>query len=425
MTDKRDAFLVNNIHHCSSNWLPLEYQHLIHFDIYETLHMDEITIAEMGCTIYENVTVEQFLAENEENDNKLQILKIEQFRLILQFEVEKISTIDSNANEEFPKCIAVYHKNTNQQWQQITKNDELFKDEELHILCMSNTQTLHEFYEQTDLNLMFQTLTKQQMIHSIINFMNTLKLNMQKTNKMKEYLDCLNLFQLSNERKHKQVSIADQLKIRDRSQIELLAAQLIALNTDVLDEFEKYICKDLHHIQQQFEQLMDKTSDANDMNDVLQSVENIVCKVKSLSETGKLFVSLELLRFVIQHLVQFIIDCCDVDGNGRNEMEDFAENSKLNVCFGELESQLERVCNKIRISMIKNECELQSKQALELLMDIQISMKEWKLKMTPILGPLFSDNIRCLTKQLRKYEKKNEYSSANDVQSPVKKMRLR
>ncbi len=91
----RDEVLLLNI----NKWLqqkditlPPDLDELTNWDIFETFHDDNITIATIGCTVYQNScnksgdAITQFLQESDDEDDdlKFQISKTEQLRIVFE-----------------------------------------------------------------------------------------------------------------------------------------------------------------------------------------------------------------------------------------------------------------------------------------------------------------------------------------------------
>ena len=144
----------------------------------------------------------------------------------------------------------------------------------------------------------------------------------------------------------------------------------------------------------------------------------IIKTIKSLNEMKKLFIIFENLSNITNKFVNHLCLICNDyqspnsnknksnDENKENnddcqeyestleyyDQNELMSNGKLNFLMQNLESVWENIINKIH-----NVKSLESNDdKLKRFNHINMKMKQWKTKLTSILGPIFSDNIRNL-----------------------------
>eukprot|EP01084_Bolivina_argentea_P204669 349554_1 len=220
MSQDRDELLVLNINKWFSNddiTLPPDLDHLNNWDIYETLHDDNITIATIGCVINDNDNtntsdlLSKFLEESDDEENEDDDIKlggtnnIEQLRIVFDFKKS-----DEYVNNK-PKVLAIYHKQ-NDIFTQIYKTNK-FNDNEIHLICIENN---NDNTQECDLSLLFKSLSKKQLINGIKSFVNK--------NKNKNILNKLLIKNIN------------ELMIKDEEYLKLIAAQMVGIDEKILLE---------------------------------------------------------------------------------------------------------------------------------------------------------------------------------------------
>ena len=385
--EQRDEILLLNINKWLNNdILPQEFHNLSNWDIYETLHDENISIVQIGSTVYKtndknhnNDDIDDFLKESDDEedqdddikqneDNKplnLEVVKIHQFRIVFDFGFD----FDDDSK---PKVLAIYH--LKDEWQQIFKTKE-FNDKEIDNICV-NEQELDEM-DKCDLSLLFKSLSKKQLINGIKSYLKKHKNNKQLI-------------------KIKELKNINGLMINDKEFLMIIIAKIIAIDgEDILDEFNKYIDNDLDQlINIQFKQnMIDLKNEINEKNfaNTLNDIEQIVKKANSLNQLKQSENALDLIINVCKtFLIDFIVKNMENDNDDLIDLN-ITNHTKLNYRIGDLETSMEKICNGMNINNYKDK-----------LCDLKSNLIKWKKELMPIFGPLFSDNIRALNKKLSK-----------------------
>ena len=373
------------------------------------MHEDAVSIVEVGSTVY-NTKVADFL-EDEDDDikhdpssaMKFQSITMEQLRIVFDF-----NGFDPSSNTG-PPILAIYHKRDGQ-WQQVFAVKS-FNDPEIDMLCSG--ESMMDDVQQCDLSLLFKSLSKKQLILGIQSFLKKL----EGDNGGSDNADHLRLVipELKDLR---------ALSQRDSEFIQFTIAQIVSQNEDILDEFNTVIDRDLESLvhdqfQRNLRDLEKDVFDESQWNEVFEDIENIVQKARSLSGFGQHLDALSLVESVCQ---QFLVDFLgEMDEDDREELR-LDRNSKLNYRISDLETSMEKICKGINVN--------RSESARERLVALECSMKEWRKKLIPVFGPLFSDNIRGLNQKLqrkpkRKREEDEKTGGGASEEKTAKRQRVR
>ena len=372
-SEDRDETLVLNINDwISSNHivLPPDLDDFSHWDIYETLHDDKYSIAEIGSTIYEHTTknekdkTAEFLEDSDDeysDDDDIKSIKMEQLRIVFDF-----------GPDSKPKVLAIYRKK-NGKFEQIFSVKE-FVDSEINSLCVSNDLN-NEDSEDCDLSILFKSLSKNQLIEGIKSFMSKHR----------------------KDKKLKQLAIKESdlvgLRLRDKEFLQIIMAQIVGIDEGVLDEMNAQIDDDFNDLTASFKQSMTDLEadifDDSQLDAVLNLMEEIVLKALSLRQLHQNQIALDL---VLSTLERFLIEfLCKMDENDLEDMN-IEKNAKLNYRVCDLENAMEKICKSMHL-----------RESKETLIELREKLKKWQefiLKKLPFFGPLFSDNIRSLNKKL-------------------------